>query len=74
MRVMLHAIFTESERRCASCKVRISAAPLQVDETDQAMSTWCLRASQFGRDWELVWFARNMAPIRYAPVAHEQLL
>ena len=39
---------------------------VQVPEEDKDMSTWTLRADKFGREWKLVWLARNRAPIRCA--------
>ena len=32
------------------------------------MSRWTLSTTQFGRDWEFSWLARNLAPVRYQKI------
>jgi hypothetical protein len=39
---------------------------VQVSDKDVTLSTWHLSMQQFGRTWELIWQAKNMAPVKCA--------
>lgn len=41
---------------------------VKVQESDTRLSRWTLATTQFGRDWEFSWLARNLAPVKYQKI------